>query len=116
MMKYIITESTLMEISKIKSMMGIINESEIPVFIRRRLGHIDFKDEINNVMRHYLNPNDYSDSSEYVADVCDWATDDALDEIDDTPPKDIDSLYHFLVHNFGEYIYSYYISIKKRRR
>ena len=101
---------------KIKSMMGVINESKIPIFIRRRLGHIDFQDEINNVIRHYLNPNDYSDSSEYVADVCNWVKDDALDGIDDTPPKDKDSLYNFLVHNFGDYIYSYYIMRKKRKR
>jgi hypothetical protein len=109
-------KNVLLEIKRIKQMMGVINESKIPIFIRRRLGHIDFQDEINNVIRHYLNPNDYSDSSEYVADVCDWVKDDALDGIDDTPPKDKDSLYNFLVDKFGDYIYSYYIMRKKRKR
>ena len=101
------------EISKIKS---TINESEIPSFIRRRIGEIDFKSEIDDVMRYSLNVNDYSDSSEYVADVCDWVTGGVLEVIGGAPPKDIDSLYNFLVHKFGKYIYSYYIMRKKSRR
>jgi len=101
------------EISKIKS---TINESEVPKFIRRRIGEIDFKSEIDNVMHYSLNVNDYSDSSEYVADVCDWVTAGVLEVIGGAAFKDIDSLYLFLVDKFEKYIYSYYIMKKKRRR
>jgi len=98
------------EISKIKSMMGILVESELTTFVRRRISDYDLKDKIDNVMSN-TDISDFFNSSAYVARVCDNATYKILRGSNYTR-EDFRSLYFYLLDKFGGDLLSYFRSNK----
>ncbi len=94
------------EISKIKSMMGILVESELTTFVRRRIYDYDLKDKIDNVMRN-TDTSGFFNSSAYVARVCDNVVYNILSGSNYTS-KDFRSLFFYLLNKFGGDILSYF--------
>ena len=94
------------EISKIKSIMGILVESELTIFVRRRIPNYDLKGEIENVMSN-TDISSFFNSSAYAARVCDNATYKILRGSNYTR-EDFRSLYFYLLNKFGGDILSYF--------
>lgn len=101
-MKYIITESQYKLLTE-----------ELSVGVRRR---IPFENLINDLewgVLEHMSPCEYNEIGDFIADACDGMVDLFADySIDEykknLTPKDRDSLYHFFVDKFGDYLIKYH--------
>jgi hypothetical protein len=101
-------------IQRIKEVMGI-NESEIPISIRRRFNEERLQNYINNAeydLQFYCDH--FNDEEDYAHEVIDNAIDSFLNEIEyDIEEKDyysdvLDILRNFCVKSFGRYLIDAY--------
>ena len=83
-----------------------INES-VSTYLRRRLSFEDMKQDIDNLVDYELNPCEFSDIGEFVAEACDMLAHNYLEDLQ-VSSKDKDGFYVALVDLFGEYLYSIY--------
>jgi len=86
-----------------------INES-ISSFIRRRLSFENMKQDIDNLVDYELNPCEFSDIGDFVAEACDLLAHNYLEDLQ-VSSKDKDGFYISLVDLFGKYLVNLY---KKR--
>ena len=73
----------------------------IPTSIRRRLSFDDMKQDIINVVDYELNPCEFDNVSDFVAEACDILSYNYIGGLD-VPNKDRDKFFFFLVDTFGE--------------
>ena len=83
-----------------------INES-VSTYLRRRLSFEDMKQDIDNLVDYELNPCEFSDIGEFVAEACDILAYNYLEDLQ-VSSKDKDGFYVALVDLFGEYLFSIY--------
>ena len=73
----------------------------IPTSIRRRLSFDDMKQDIINLVDYELNPCEFDNVSDFVAEACDILSYNYIGGLD-VPNKDRDKFFFFLVDTFGE--------------
>ena len=73
----------------------------VPTSIRRRLSFDDMKQDIINVVDYELNPCEFDNVSDFVAEACDILSYNYIGGLD-VPNKDRDKFFFFLVDTFGE--------------
>jgi hypothetical protein len=73
----------------------------IPTSIRRRLSFDDMKQDIINVVDYELNPCEFDNVGDFVAEACDILSYNYIGGLD-VPNKDRDKFFFFLVDTFGE--------------
>ena len=73
----------------------------IPTSISRRLSFDDMKQDIINVVDYELNPCEFDNVSDFVAEACDILSYNYIGGLD-VPNKDRDKFFFFLVDTFGE--------------
>jgi hypothetical protein len=99
-MKYIITESqyktALME--------------SLPSYIRRRLNFDNVKEDIDSILEYHVFACESNDAGEFVSEICDWLTNQYLEDLTVTP-KDKDGLYYFFVDLLSDYL----VNIHKKK-
>ena len=83
-----------------------INES-VSTYLRRRFSFEDMKENIDSIVDYELNPCQFSDVGDFIAEACDMLSYNCLEEIQ-VSPKDKDGFYVALVDLFGEYLVSIY--------
>jgi hypothetical protein len=83
-----------------------INES-ISTYLRRRLSFEDMKQDINNLVDYELNPCEFSDIGEFVAEACDMLAHNYLEDLQ-VSSKDKDGFYIALVDLFGKHLVNVY--------
>jgi hypothetical protein len=83
-----------------------INES-VSTYLRRRFSFEDMKENIDSIVDYELNPCEFSDVGDFIAEACDMLSYNCLEEIQ-VSPKDKDGFYEALVDLFGEYLVSIY--------
>jgi hypothetical protein len=83
-----------------------INES-ISTYLRRRFSFEDMKENIDSIVDYELNPCQFSDVGDFIAEACDMLSYNCLEEIQ-VSSKDKDGFYEALVDLFGEYLVSIY--------
>jgi hypothetical protein len=86
-----------------------INETISP-YLRRRLSFDSMKDNIDNIVDYELNPCQFSNIGDFIAEACDMLSYNCLEDIQ-VSAKDKDGFYEAMVDLFGEYLVSIY---KKR--
>jgi hypothetical protein len=86
-----------------------INES-ISTYLRRRLSFQGMKENMENVVDYELNPCEFSNIGDFVAEACDMLAHNYLEDLQ-VSSKDKDNFYFALVDLFGEYLSEVY---KKR--
>jgi hypothetical protein len=86
-----------------------INETISP-YLRRRLSFESMKDNIDSIVDYELNPCQFSDIGDFIAEACDMLSYNCLEDIQ-VSAKDKDGFYEAMVDLFGEYLVSIY---KKR--
>lgn len=86
-----------------------INES-ISTYLRRRVSFKDMKQDIDNLVDYELNPCEFSDIGDFVAEACDILTYNYLEELQ-VSSKDKDGFYIALVDLFEKHLTNVY---KKR--
>ena len=79
----------------------------IPKSIRRRLSFENMKQEVENLVDYELNPCEFDNVGDFVAEACDILSYNYMVGLD-IPSKDIDKFYFFLVDTFGEYLTKMY--------
>ena len=83
-----------------------INES-VSTYLRRRFSFEDMKENIDSIVDYELNPCQFSDVGDFIAEACDMLSYNCLEEIQ-VSSKDKDGFYVALVDLFGEYLVSIY--------
>jgi hypothetical protein len=83
-----------------------INES-VSTYLRRRFSFEDMKENIDSIVDYELNPCQFSDVGDFIAEACDMLSYNCLEEIQ-VSSKDKDGFYEALVDLFGEYLVSIY--------
>jgi hypothetical protein len=83
-----------------------INES-VSTYLRRRFSFDAMKENIDSIVDYELNPCEFSDVGDFIAEACDMLSYNCLEEIQ-VSPKDKDGFYEALVDLFGEYLVSIY--------
>jgi hypothetical protein len=83
-----------------------INES-VSTYLRRRFSFEDMKENIDSIVDYELNPCQFSDVGDFIAEACDMLSYNCLEEIQ-VSSKDKDGFYEALVDLFGEYLFSIY--------
>jgi hypothetical protein len=73
----------------------------VPTSIRRRLSFDDMKQDIINLVDYELNPCEFDNVSDFVAEACDILSYNYIGGLD-VPKKDRDKFFFFLVDTFGE--------------
>jgi hypothetical protein len=73
----------------------------VPTSIRRRLSFDDMKQDIINLVDYELNPCEFDNVSDFVAEACDILSYNYIGGLD-VPNKDRDKFFFFLVDTFGE--------------
>jgi len=86
-----------------------LNETISP-YLRRRLSFESMKDNIDSIVDYELNPCQFSDIGDFIAEACDMLSYNCLEDIQ-VSAKDKDGFYVAMVDLFGEYLVSIY---KKR--
>ena len=86
-----------------------LNETISP-YLRRRLSFDSMKENIDSIVDYELNPCQFSDVGDFIAEACDMLSYNCLEEIQ-VSSKDKDGFYVALVDIFGEYLVNIY---KKR--
>jgi hypothetical protein len=85
---------------------GSLNES-VSTYLRRRLSLEDMKQDIDNLVDYELNPCEFSDIGDFVAEACDMLAHNYLEDLQ-VSSKDTDGFYFALVDLFGEYLSKVY--------
>jgi len=83
-----------------------INES-ISTYLRRRLSFQGMKENMENVVDYELNPCEFSNIGDFVAEACDMLAYNYLEDLQ-VSSKDKDNFYFALVDLFGEYLSEVY--------
>ena len=83
-----------------------INES-VSTYLRRRLSFEDMKQDIDNLVDYELNPCEFSDIGEFVAEACDILAYNYLEDLQ-VSSKDKDGFYVALVDLFGKHLVNVY--------
>ena len=83
-----------------------INES-ISTYLRRRLSFQGMKENMENVVDYELNPCEFSNIGDFVAEACDMLAHNYLEDLQ-VSSKDKDNFYFALVDLFGEYLSKVY--------
>lgn len=83
-----------------------INES-VSTYLRRRLSFEDVKQDIDNLVDYELNPCEFSDIGEFVAEACDMLAHNYLEDLQ-VSSKDKDGFYVALVDLFGKHLVNVY--------
>ena len=73
----------------------------VPTSIRRRLSFDDMKQDMINLVDYELNPCEFDNVSDFVAEACDILSYNYIGGLD-VPNKDRDKFFFFLVDTFGE--------------
>ena len=73
----------------------------VPTSIRRRVSFDDMKQDIINLVDYELNPCEFDNVSDFVAEACDILSYNYIGGLD-VPNKDRDKFFFFLVDTFGE--------------
>jgi hypothetical protein len=73
----------------------------VPTSIRRRVSFDDMKQDIINVVDYELNPCEFDNVGDFVAEACDILSYNYIGGLD-VPNKDRDKFFFFLVDTFGE--------------
>jgi hypothetical protein len=87
-----------------------INES-LSIYLRRRLSFENMKQDIDNLVDYELNPCEFNDIGDFIAEACDMLSYNYLEDLRQVSPKDRDTFYTSLVDLFGKYLVNIY---KKR--
>jgi Zn-dependent M32 family carboxypeptidase len=85
---------------------GSLNES-VSTYLRRRLSFQDMKENMENVVDYELNPCEFSNIGDFVAEACDMLAHNYLEDLQ-VSSKDKDNFYFALVDLFGEYLSKVY--------
>ena len=83
-----------------------INES-ISTYLRRRVSFEDMKQDIDNLVDYELNPCEFSDIGDFVAEACDILAYNYLEDLQ-VSSKDKDGFYVALVDLFGKHLVNVY--------
>jgi hypothetical protein len=83
-----------------------INES-VSTYLRRRLSFDSMKDNIDSIVDYELNPCEFSNIGDFVAEACDMLAYNCLEDTQ-VSSKDKDGFYESLVDLFGEYLVNIY--------
>jgi hypothetical protein len=88
-----------------------INES-VSTYLRRRLSFEDMKQDIENLVDYELNPCEFSNIGDFVAEACDMLVYNYVEDLEASLQKissrEKDTLYYFLVDNFGNHLANVY--------
>ena len=79
----------------------------VSTYLRRRFSFEDMRENIDSIVDYELNPCEFSDVGDFIAEACDMLSYNCLEEIQ-VSPKDKDGFYEALVDLFGEYLVSIY--------
>ena len=85
---------------------GSLNES-VSTYLRRRLSFQGMKENMENVVDYELNPCEFSDIGDFVAEACDMLAHNYIEDLQ-VSSKDTDNFYFALVDLFGEYLSKVY--------
>lgn len=85
---------------------GSLNES-VSTYLRRRLSFQGMKENMENVVDYELNPCEFSNIGDFVAEACDMLAHNYLEDLQ-VSSKDKDNFYFALVDLFGEYLSKVY--------
>ena len=96
-MKYIITES---------QHQTVLLET-ISTYLRRRMYMDVMKDEMDDIIENHLDPCDFKNAGDFVAEACDVMTYGYLEDLN-ASAKDTDSFYYHMVDLFGDYLVKVY--------
>ena len=96
-MKYIITES---------QHQTVLLET-ISTYLRRRMYMDVMKGEMDGIIEHHLDPCDFKNAGDFVAEACDVMTYGYLEDLN-ASAKDTDSFYYHMVDLFGDYLVKVY--------
>jgi hypothetical protein len=84
----------------------------ISPYLRRRLSFEDIKQDIENLVDYELNPCEFSDIGDFVAEACDMLVYNYVEDLEASHQKissrEKDTLYYFLVDNFGNHLANVY--------
>jgi hypothetical protein len=83
-----------------------LNES-VSTYLRRRLSFQGMKENMENVVDYELNPCEFSNIGDFVAEACDMLAHNYLEDLQ-VSSKDKDNFYFTLVDLFGEYLSKVY--------
>lgn len=88
-----------------------IDESISP-YLRRRLSFEDIKQDVENLVDYELNPCEFSNIGDFVAEACDMLVYNYVEDLEASFQKissrEKDTLYYFLVDNFGNHLANVY--------
>jgi hypothetical protein len=84
-----------------------INES-LSISLRRRLSFENMKRDIDNLVDYELNPCQFIDIGDFVAEACDMLSYNYLEDLRHVSPKDRDTFYTSIVDLFGKYLVKVY--------
>lgn len=88
-----------------------IDESISP-YLRRRLSFENMKQDIENLVDYELNPCEFSNIGDFVAEACDMLVYNYVEDLEASLQKissrEKDTLYYFLVDNFGNHLANVY--------
>ena len=96
-MKYIITES---------QHQTVLLET-ISTYLRRRMYMDVMKGEMDGIIENHLDPCDFKNAGDFVAEACDVMTYGYLEDLN-ASAKDTDSFYYHMVDLFGKYLVDVY--------
>lgn len=96
-MNYIITES---------QHQTVLLET-ISTYLRRRMYMDVMKGEMDGIIENHLDPCDFKDAGDFVAEACDVMTYGYLEDLN-ASAKDTDSFYYHMVDLFGDYLVKVY--------
>ena len=85
---------------------GSLNES-VSTYLRRRLSLEGMKQDIDNLVDYELNPCEFSDIGDFVAEACDMLAHNYLEDLQ-VSSKDKDKFYFALVDLFGKHLVNVY--------
>lgn len=83
--------------------------------IRRRLAYDDLRKAIDEIVSYAATPAWFSQSHEFVAEVCDILVNSIIEDLDlddKISPSDKDELYNYFVDTFGSFLVRYYNETK----
>jgi hypothetical protein len=83
-----------------------LNETISP-YLRRRLSFDSMKENIDSIVDYELNPCQFSDIGDFIAEACDMLSYNCLEDIQ-VSAKDKDGFYVTMVDLFGEYLVNIY--------
>ena len=88
-----------------------ITES-ISTYLRRRLSFEHMKQDIENLVDYELNPCEFSNIGDFVAEACDMLVYSYVEDLEvsfqKVSSREKDTLYYFLVDNFGNHLANVY--------